>query len=855
MDLFKHAAHARWIARTAASASVLILAAGGALAQDVAIVQPGAPGQPSQALSADEAATIANNSYSEDDVRFMQDMIPHHQQAVDMAVLVAERTNSEAVTDIAERIMASQADEIKFMAGWLTERGEMAPTAHAGHSTHMSHEMMGMATPEQMAELANTEGVAFDELFLTLMITHHDGALTMVDDLLDQPGSAYDPVLFEFVNDIVSDQTAEIERMNVLLASLSGDPRAGLAAGFRDAGEAISNLTKVASLPKPPGFFDPQNPAGLPPVIPAEPEEGDEGDADPHADMDHGDMDHGDHGDHGMDMASGEADATPVDPEAGDEQSNEGTEWGERSPLLSFSNTDMAFSGNLLVVGNYHGFNIYTLSDDPEPELISSVVCPGGQGDVSIVGDLLVMSVEQTRGRVDCGRQGIAEEVSEERFRGLRIFDISDPRRPLQVGQVQTCRGSHTHSVVSGPDADGKIVVYNSGTASIRKGEELEGCVGAVAGDNRTALFRIDVIEIPVDNPGEARIVDSPTVFADDETGQIAGLWQGGDHGEETQRSARTDHCHDITVFPEMQIAAGACSGNGVIFDISDPYKPKRMDAVVDEKFAYWHSATFNNDGTKVLFTDEWGGGSRPRCRASDPMDWGANAIFDIVDGKLEFRSYFKIPAPQSEEENCVAHNGSIVPVPGRDIFIQSWYQGGVSLIDFTDSANVVEIGYFDRGPIHEEKLVLGGYWSSYWYDGRIYGTEIVRGLDVFELAASDAMSPHEIAAAEAADQGELFNPQQQFAVTWPAAMPAVAMAYLDQLVREDALPDGDAASLRGAIEAAERAMASGEAEGLAASLDAWATQLGTLDRQMEPANAMRAERLQQSLRAMSAQL
>ena len=278
-------------------------------------------------------------------------------------------------------------------------------------------------------------------------------------------------------------------------------------------------------------------------------------------------MDHGAHGDHGdvADMAS-------EDPQRGDDQSNEETEWGERSPLLSFSNTDMAFAGKMMIVGNYHGFNVYELSDDGMPNLISSVVCPGGQGDVSIVGDLLIMSVEQTRGRVDCGRQGISEDISPERFRGLRIFDISDPRRPLQVGQVQTCRGSHTHSVVSGPDADGKIVVYNSGTASIREEDELAGCVGDVPGDYRTALFRIDVIEIPVADPSQARIVTSPTVFMDTDSGRIAGLWQGGDHGDDTQDSSRTDHCHDITVYPEKQIAAGACSGNGVIFDISDPY-------------------------------------------------------------------------------------------------------------------------------------------------------------------------------------------------------------------------------------------------------------------------------------------
>jgi hypothetical protein len=393
---------------------------------------------------------------------------------------------------------------------------------------------------------------------------------------------------------------------------------------------------------------------------------------------------------------------------------------------------------------------------------------------------------------------------------------------------VQTCRGSHTHSVVSGPDKDGKIIVYNSGTSSVRKGDELEGCVGEAPGDERTALFRIDVIEIPVDDPSKSRIVDSPTVFADPETGRLAGLWQGGDHGEDTQETSETDQCHDITVFPEGGIAGGACSGNGIIFDISDPLKPTRMDEVVDRGFAYWHSATFNNDGTKVIFTDEWGGGSRPRCRTYDPKDWGADAIYDIVDGQLEFRSYYKLPAPQVEQENCVAHNGSVVPVPGRDIFAQSWYQGGISLVDFTDSANPVEIAYFDRGPIHEEHLILGGFWSSYWYNGKIYGTEIARGMDVLALVPSEYLSENEVAAASLGNQGEVFNPQQQFRVTWPAE-PVVARAYIDQLVRSEALSATAVSDLNAALDRSAAQLADGGRDrGLARRLESLASGLGS---------------------------
>ncbi|MEO0418289.1 MAG: DUF305 domain-containing protein [Pseudomonadota bacterium] len=752
---------------TAARATLSALLLGSssvALAQAAPIVQPGAPGQASKTLSAKEATTLAAASYTPADVMFMQGMIGHHAQAVEMAKLIKDRTNREEIVSIGGRIESSQADEIEFMNGWLADRGEktvmvgMMDQSMMDHSSmdhskmdHSKHAMIdhstmaGMATPEQMAELATLKGVEFDRMFLTLMIRHHEGAIEMVDDLLGEPGTASDPVLFQFVGDIENDQEAEIDKMNALLGELSPDPRAGLAPGFADAGEAIMNLRKVVSLRKPAGFFNPDNPADLRPELPSDEDEVEEG---------------------------AEENAEAAEP---DEDGESLTQYAERSPLLDFANTDMAFFDDIMITGNYHGFNIYKLADDGAPELMSSVVCPGGQGDVSVVGDILVMSVEQTRGRVDCGLQGVEGEVSEERFRGLRIFDISDLTAVRQVGQVQTCRGSHTHSIVSHDDE--KIIVYNSGTSRVRKTEELARCVEDPS-SSRTALFSIDVIEIPLADPSKARIVSSPRVFADNESGEIAGLWLGGDSGKGTQDTRQTNQCHDITVFPSLNLAAGACSGNGIIMDISDPYNPVRTDAVFDKGFAYWHSATFNNDGTKVIFTDEWGGGGRPRCTAKDPMTWGANAIYDIVDGKLEFRSHYKMPGPQTETENCVAHNGSIIPVPGRDIFVQSWYQGGISVMDFTDSANPVEIAYFDRGPIDTDQLVVGGYWSSYWYNGRVYGTEITRGVDVFALEPSEHLTAEEIAAAEAASYANTrFNPQTQTQVTWDKSVIEAAAA------------------------------------------------------------------------------
>ena len=698
-------------------------------ADEAPIIQPGAPGEISKILDPEVASNIAGASYVQADVDFLNGMIVHHEQAILMSRYANKRTNNKTILDLADRIDASQEDEINFMQSWLKSREELMPIMSHDHHKHMK--MSGMASAKQLNDLENAKSTDFDKLFLQLMIAHHDGALEMVEELKKYPGSANDPLLNEFVSDLINDQSVEIERMNVIAVNLSDDPRAGLSPGLYIADEAILNLEKIVSLRKPVGFFDPDDP-------------GAKGVEDPTQNLDE------------------DRELTTI------EKSR-----ARKSPIMSFANTDMAFKDNLLVAGNYHGFNMYEIENDGIPTLVSSVVCPGGQGDVSIVGNILIMSVEQNRSRIDCGSMGVGKDASSERFRGIRVFDISDRTNPVQVGAVQTCRGSHTHSVVAGPTEDNKIIVYNSGTASVRDEEELEQCIGSIPGDNRTALFRIDVIEIPISNPSLSKIVSSPTVFADPETGALGGLWTGGDHGDNTQDTKRTDQCHDITVFPSLNIAAGACSGNGILFDITDPYNPKRLDVVTDTGFAYWHSATFNNDGTKVIFTDEWGGGGRARCRAWDPLDWGADAIYDIVDNKLEFRSHYKMPAPQVETENCVAHNGSIIPIPNRDIFVQAWYQGGISIMDFTDSYNPQEIAYFDRGPINEDILTTGGYWSAYYYGGYIYGTEITRGLDVFKLTPSEYLSEKEInQALEAYPMvgPMVFNPQQQVPMAWPEA-------------------------------------------------------------------------------------
>jgi hypothetical protein len=481
---------------------------------------------------------------------------------------------------------------------------------------------------------------------------------------------------------------------------------------------------------------------------------------------------------------------------------------------LAFANSDLAFKGNYAFQGNFYGVSIYDISNPAMTKLLTTMVCPGGQGDVSVYGNLMFMSVEMPNGRLDCSTQGFPPQpppvagqqnkpdVQKDRFRGVRIFDISDIQNPKQVGAVQTCRGSHTHTLVVDPKDKNNVYIYVSGTSFVRPGEELAGCSGGTPDKNpETALFRIDVIKVPLAAPQNAKIVSSPRVFMDPRTGVINGLNNGGSH-DSNGKTADTNQCHDITVYSELGLAAGACSGNGILLDIKDPANPKRVDAVNDPNYSYWHSASFSNDGKKVVFTDEWGGGLGARCRATDPNVWGADAIFNLANNKLSFASYYKMPSAQGDSENCVAHNGSLVPVPGRDIEVQAWYQGGVSVMDFTDAKNPVEIAYFDRGPITPNMLVLGGDWSAYWYNGNIYGSEIARGLDVFELTPTEHLTQNEIDAAKTVRVAEL-NVQNQQRIVYPRKL-VVAKAYVDQLERSQVLPADEIASLRDAIQKAE---------------------------------------------------
>ena len=541
------------------------------------------------------------------------------------------------------------------------------------------------------------------------------------------------------------------------------------------------------------------------------------------------------------------------------------------------TNSDLSFSGSDVIQGNYNGFQVWDISNPKKPKLKIGYLCPASQSDVSVYKHLLFVSGEGMSGRLDCGTQGVHDSVSTDRLRGIRIFDISDITNAKYIGNVQTCRGSHTHTVVDDPNDKENVYIYVSGSAGVRSPNELAGCSKlAPDQDPNSALFRIEVIKVPLAHPELASIVSSPRIFADlteaathaetpqdiaaaataaaaaraagGFTAQVRGMEfvlplgfvqpmldsivkarQGSDAPTGADSAALRGaiqsivdaivgapppgtrngvrpgptQCHDITVYPAIGLAGGACGGYGLLLDIRDVSHPKRIGAVADSNFSFWHSATFNNDGTKLLFTDEWGGGGQPRCRATDKYEWGADAIFTLSGDTMRFQSYYKMPAPQTPNENCVAHNGSLIPIPGRDVMVQAWYQGGISVFDWTDAAHPKEIAYYDRGPMDSTKFVGAGSWSAYWYNGYIVSSEIARGLDILELQPSGFLSQNEIDAAKLV-HFDYLNVQDQPKLVWPASF-VVARAYLDQLARSNGLAPDKVAAARSALARAER--------------------------------------------------
>ena len=548
-------------------------------------------------------------------------------------------------------------------------------------------------------------------------------------------------------------------------------------------------------------------------------------------------------------------------------------------PFNSLTNADLAFTGQYAIQGNYGGLLIWDMTNPMNPTLAASYPCPASQNDVSVFRNLVFMSSEGTSSRMDCATGGVAAPVSKDRMRGVRVFDISDIKSPRLVASVQTCRGSHTHTLVEDPKDKENVYIYVSGSAGLRSPDELPGCTSDNPSAATSALWRIEIIKVPLAHPEQAAVVNRANIFS--------GLKAPAEHGEAPEDianqkrvadSARaaggyvvhlfgsdfplstrtttplldsimrarggsgvpsaadsatlranvqalmdkrfgtggpepkagidpisaTTQCHDITVYPSIGLAGGACEGHGMLLDIRDVTNPKRLDAVADSNFSYWHSATFNNDGTKILFSDEWGGGGGPKCRATDKKEWGADAIFEIVNGKLEFRSYYKMLAPQTDKENCVAHNGSLIPIPGRDVMVQSWYQGGVSVFDWTDASHPKEIAYFDRGPVDANRMGNAGTWSVYWYNGTLVSSEIGRGLDALQLTPTQYISQNEIDAANTVKM-TYFNAQDQPKLSWPPSFP-LAKAYVDQLERGKCLSKGRIAAVRASLATAEAA-------------------------------------------------
>jgi len=482
---------------------------------------------------------------------------------------------------------------------------------------------------------------------------------------------------------------------------------------------------------------------------------------------------------------------------------------------FNYINSDLSFTGPYVIQGNFAGVQVWDITNPKSPRLHKAFVCPGSQSDVSVFRKLLFVSGEALNGRTDCGTQGVRDTVSHDRLRGIRIFDVTDIANPRPITDVQTCRGSHTHTVVTSPTDTANVYIYVSGSAPVRSPNELAGCSNAPPDSNpNSALFRIEVIQVPLAHPEQARIVSSPRIFNDlavparhgellaDSLAALAGRPAPPAPASRPAPTGPTQ-CHDITVYPAIGLAGGACGGYGLLLDIRDVAHPQRLAAVADSNFSYWHSATFNNDGTKILFTDEWGGGLQPRCRVTDKPEWGADAIFTRSGNTMTFKSYYKLPAPQTKNENCVAHNGTLIPIPGRDIMVQAWYQGGISIFDWTDPAQPREIGYFDRGPMDSTKLVGAGSWSAYWYNGYIVSSEISRGLDIFELQPSAFISQDEIDAAKLVHFAYL-NAQDQQQLVWPASF-VVARAYLDQLARSNGLAPDVIAATRTALARAEK--------------------------------------------------
>ncbi len=491
---------------------------------------------------------------------------------------------------------------------------------------------------------------------------------------------------------------------------------------------------------------------------------------------------------------------------------------------LTFANSDLAFGGKYVYQGNFAGFSIWDVSNPASPQLMSTVPCITSQGDPTIVGNLLFVSAEGAGNRNDCGKGGVKDPS--EHMAGVRIFDVGDPARPRLVKNVQTCKGSHTHTMLPSPKDKNILYIYVSGSQGARPNTEVKDCKeGTDPADETNSLFRLDVIKVDIRNPEKAEVVTGARLFTGLDAAPRAASrtprTRVANAGTPAPMPTGPRNCHDVTIYPAAKLLAGACGSYGLLVDVSNPEKPIRLDARSDTNFSLWHTAVFSNDGKKVVFTDEWGGGTSPMCQQNSMLEMGGNTILSIdKDKKYKQHAYFKIPSAQTAEENCVSHNGGLIPVPGRDIMVQGWYQGGVSVMDFTNADKPTELAYFDRGPVDPApgvdvpltlqqqqaggrgRSTIAGSWGAYYWNGYIYSSEMARGFDIMELEPSEHLSKNEIEAAKLVQFKE-YNPQSQPKIEWPAAFPVVR-SYLDQLVRWNGLAAQRTSAIGAALDAAE---------------------------------------------------
>ncbi len=389
---------------------------------------------------------------------------------------------------------------------------------------------------------------------------------------------------------------------------------------------------------------------------------------------------------------------------------------------FDFFNSDMAFWGDTLVQGSYDGFRLIDISQPTAPRLIADVECRGPQGDVSIWENLVFVSVDRPQTTPRCNSED-AEKVDplfvppQGGWEGIRVFDISQPRQPRLVTSVATDCGSHTNTLV--PDLEHhRLLLYVSSYALAVQPDLAPGCTNPHG--------HISVVEVPLDDPATASVIAEPHLFDT----PVWKVWPGAPEGYED-----TAGCHDITIYEPKHLAAAACMSEGQIWDISDPVHPVTLAHVDLGDVSFWHSAAWSSDGSVVAFGDE---NLAPAGCTDAPL--GAIWFYNVDDPAApQLEGRFSLDRYQGSEI-CSAHMFNVIPGIDRDLLVSAFYAGGTSVIDFTDPTQPEEIAYFDVGG-----RTPGDEWASYWYNGYIWASDHLRGLDVFQLDLPDVAGATEL--------------------------------------------------------------------------------------------------------------